>query len=121
VLNTLGCHPKHAIRLLNGPAINTEKPFRHREPIYPDHLIQILKLVWEATGYLWSERLKSTLVLWMPWIRKRWELSKKDEELLLSMSPSTIDRRLKDYKRELSKKIYGKTKPGKFLRQRIAI
>jgi len=121
VVNTLGCHRKHAIRLLNGPAISTEKPFRHRDPIYPDHLIQILKSVWEASEYIWSERLKSTLVLWMPWIRKRWELSKKDEELLLSMSPSTIDRRLKDYKREVSKKIYGKTKPGKFLRQRIPI
>jgi len=55
VVNTLGCHRKHAIRLLNGPAISIEKSFRHREPIYPEHLIQILESVWEATGYLWSQ------------------------------------------------------------------
>jgi len=121
VVNTLGCHRKHAIRLLNGPAISIEKSFRHREPLYPDYLIQILESVWEATGYLWSERLKPALVLWMPWIRKRYQLSKKDEEQLLSISPSTIDRRLKDYKQKHRKRIYGKTKAGKFLRQRIPI
>ena len=57
----------------------------------------------------------------MPWIRKRYQLSKKDEEQLLSISPSTIDRRLKDYKQKHRKRIYGKTKAGKFLRQRIPI
>src|SRR3989338_5526056 len=37
------------------------------------------------------------------------------------MSPATIDRRLGPYKRRLSRKIYGGTRPGRWLRQTIPI
>ncbi len=121
VCNTLGCHRKHAIRLLNGPFLSLERPFRQREPRYPERLIEVLKSVWEASQYLWSERLKAALPLWLPWNKKRWKLSAEEEQQLLTMSPSTMDRRLAPYKKKLGRRIYGKTKPGRFLRQIIPI
>lgn len=66
-------------------------------------------------------RLKETLPLWLSWIRKRWKLSREDERQLLAMSPATMDRRLAVYKRGRSRKIYGTTKPGRWLRQTIPI
>lgn len=121
VCNTLRCHRKHAIRLLNGKYLSLERPFRQREQRYDERLIEVLKSVWEASQYLWSERLKAALPLWLPWCRRRWKLSAQEEQQLLRMSPSTMDRRLAPYKKQLGRRIYGKTKPGKFLRQKIPI
>ncbi len=117
----LGCHRKHAIRVVNGPVPVMEVPFRQRDVVYPERLIRILAQVWEGAQHLWSERLKAVLPLWLPWIKKRWRLGSKDVKLLLAMSPATMDRRLAPYKRKLSRRLYGKTKPGRLLRKRIPI
>jgi transposase InsO family protein len=119
--NLGGCHRKHAIRLLNGAPATLERPFRHRDLVYPERLIRILEAIWEASQHLWSERLKSALPLWLPWIKKRWKLDAKEDRQLLRMSPRTMDRRLASYKRRISRRIYGKTKPGRLLRRRIPI
>lgn len=121
VRETLGCHRKHAGRLMRGLPPSLERPWRHRKPVYPDRLVRILEAVWEATQYLWSVRLKAALPLWMWWIKKRWALSVEEERLLLAMSPATMDRRLGPHKRKLGRKIYGQTKPGRWLRQTIPI
>jgi hypothetical protein len=117
----LECHRKHAIRRLRGKIVNLEKPWRRREPVYPERLVRILEGVWEAAQQPWGVRLKETLPLWMPWIKKRWVLSPKEQRQLLAMSAATIDRRLAAYKQKRSRKIYGKTKPGRWLRQTIPI
>lgn len=121
VSENLGCRRKHAIRLMSGKIVDLEKPWRKREPEYPEKLVRILETIWEDSQYPWSVRLKKLLPLWMPWIRKRWELTRQEEGQLLSMSPATIDRRLAGYKRRSSRKIYGKTKPGRWLRRTIPI
>ena len=121
VSGNLGCHRKHATRRLNGKIVNLDKPWRKREPVYPERLVRVLEAVWEASQGLWSVRLKEALPLWMPWIRRRWVLSRREERQLLGMSAATIDRRLAGYKRTRSRKIYGKTKPGRWLRQTIPI
>lgn len=120
VSEVLACHPKHAGRLMRGKAPEGRAQ-RHREPVYPERLIRILEGVWEAMQYAWSVRLKAGLPLWLSWIKSRWELSAREERLLLSMSPATMDRRLARYKKQLGSKIYGKTKPGRWLRQSIPI
>ncbi|MBI4801690.1 MAG: hypothetical protein HY796_04105 [Elusimicrobia bacterium] len=84
-------------------------------------MIEVLKSIWEASQYLWSERLKAALSLWLPGNKKRWKLSAEEEQQLLTMSPSTMDRRLAPYKKKLGRRIYGKTKPGRFLRQIILV
>lgn len=119
VSQTLACHRKHAIRLIRKPP--AEVVSRFRDPIYPNRLIRILEEVWIAAQRPWSVRLKALLPLWLPHIKQRWPLSSEEERLLLAMSAATMDRRLGPYKTRLKRKIYGKTRPGRWLRQAIPI
>jgi hypothetical protein len=48
-------------------------------------------------------------------------LSQSVQKQLLSISPATIDRRLKAKKRQLKKRLYGRTKPGTLLKHHIPI
>jgi hypothetical protein len=121
ISENLRCHRKHAIRLLNGPVPSPERPYRRREPKYPERLIRVLEWVWEASFFLWSDRLKAALPLWLPWARKRWSLTPDELEQLLAMSPATMDRRLAPYRTKLGRKLYGQTKPGSWLRRSIPI
>lgn len=120
-VGNLGWHRKHAARRLKGKIVRLERPWRRREPVYPERLVRVLESVWEAAQQPWAVRLKELLPLWLPWIRQRWVLDRSEERQLLAMSPATIDRRLAAYKRRRSRKIYGKTKPGRWLRQTIPI
>lgn len=101
------------------PAV--DKPPRRRGATYPQRLIGILASVWEAAQCPWSVRLKAVLPLWMRRIKQRWALTPAEVKLLLKMSPATMDRRLVPRKKELGRRIYGQTKPGKWLRQTIPI
>ena len=117
-----GYNRKYAIRLLNGPA--PQKPASLRKtrcPSYPAKVISVLSLIWEAAGYPCSQRLKALLPLWLPWAQKRFSLSAQIQRQLLSISPSTIDRRLKAKRRLLKKRLYGRTKPGTLLKHHIPI
>jgi hypothetical protein len=116
---TLACHRKHSIRLMRRPA--PAVAHRFRDPVYPTRLIQILEEVWIAAQRPWSVRLKALLPLWLPHIKQRWPLSVEEERLLLNMSAATMDRRLGPYKTRLKRKIYGKTRPGRWLRHAIPI
>jgi len=99
-----GYHRKYAIRLLNGPAPQKPTTLRKtRSPSYPAKVISVLSVIWEAAGYPCSQRLKALLPLWLPWAQKRFSLSAQIQRQLLSISPSTIDRRLKAKRRLLKK------------------
>ena len=121
VSENLGCRRKHAIRLMNRKVVNLDKPWRRREKTYPERLVRVLEGVWEAAQKPWSVRLKATLPLWLGWIRQEWALSREEERQLLAMSAATIDRRLAAYKLKASRRIFGKTKPGRWLSRTIPI
>lgn len=53
------------------------------------------------------------------WIKTRYKTTAETDEKLLSISASTIDRALKDKKRKLKRRFYGRTKPGTLLRHKI--
>ena len=117
-----GYNRKYAIRLLNGlPPQKTKQQAKTRMPLYGSQVISILSAIWQAAGHPWSLRLKALLPLWMPWARKRFQLSPSLEHQLLSMSPSTMDRRLKTKKLQFKKTLYGRTKPGSLLKHHIPI
>ena len=118
-----GCHRKHAIRRLNGPlpSATAVQPPRVRAERYGKACRVTLRAVWEAAGYPWSVRLKALLPLWLPWIQKRYELKPAAASQLLAISPRQIDRVLAEHKRKLSKRIYGRTKPGTLLKHHIPI
>ena len=119
---TYDCHRKHALRLLNGPPPGETKPAKKkRKPFYTDRIISIVEAVWKASGYLWSKRLTSAIVLWMPWIKKRFSLTQKEHDQLVSISPAQIDRRLKSKKQWIRKEVFGSTKPGAILKHQIPV
>jgi hypothetical protein len=76
---------------------------------------------WEAAGYPWSVRLKALLPLWLPWVRRRFGLAAQLEAQLLALSPRQMDRRLQPHKRQLKRRLYGRTKPGTLLKHHIPI
>lgn len=117
-------HRKYAIRKLNGPP-PTGKPKcasrRRRGFTYAPEVLAILREVWEAAGYPWSVRLHALVRLWLPWIRFRHQLTPDLETQLLAISPRQMDRRLRHVKRQIAKRIYGRTKPGTLLKHQIPI
>lgn len=118
-----GYNRKYAIRKLNEPLQERakNKQPRRRKAIYGLKVISVIAAVWEAAGYPCSTRLKALLVLWMPWIRRRYAISAEIEKKLLSISPRQMDRRLKSRKTKAGKRIYGRTKPGTLLKHQIPI
>jgi transposase InsO family protein len=119
-----GYNRKYAIRLLNGPPPGKHPPrsrSRRAATRYGSQLISVLVAIWEAAGYPWSRRLKALLPLWMPAIRAHLGISGEIERQLLRISPRQMDRRLKERKLRLKRRIYGRTKPGTLLKHHIPI
>jgi hypothetical protein len=116
-----GYHRKHAIRLLNRPAPGAARPPRPRSATYSPTVIEALRTIWEAAGYPWSLRLKALLPLWLPWARRRLRLRPAVECQLLAISPRQMDRRLAPHRRQLTKRLYGRTKPGTLLKHHIPL
>jgi hypothetical protein len=96
-------------------------PKRKRSKKYDHQVLEVVEKVWKAANYPWSLRLTEILRLWLPWIRKHYRTSPEIEAKLLSISPSTIDRALKDKKIKLKRRLYGRTKPGTLLRHKIPV
>jgi len=119
-----GLNRKYAISRIN--LIETSQPTglrvaRKRDCLYGRDVLRVVEKVWEEAGYPWSARLKAILHLWLPAIRKRYATTRTLEAQLLRISPRTIDRALKGKKRELRRRLYGRTRPGTLLRNQIPI
>lgn len=114
-------HRKAAIRVLNGPAPGATRPTRRRALTYPPAVITALRQIWSAAGYPWSVRLKALLPLWLPWARRRLHLRPAVERQLLAISARQIDRRLAPERRPLTRRLYGRTKPGTLLKHHIPL
>jgi hypothetical protein len=114
-------HRKHAIRLLNHPAPGAARPRRRRAGRYGPAVTEALRHIWAAAGYPWSVRLKALLPLWLPWARRRLRLRPAVEAQVRRISPRQIDRRLAPHRRELRKRLYGRTKPGTLLKHHIPL
>lgn len=113
-------HRKYAIALLTAPS-RPQPRARRRTPTYRAQTVTALAAIWEAAGYPWSARLKALLPLWLPWAKQHLSLSPQIERQLHTISPSTIDRRLRGRKRRLKRRLYGRTKPGTLLKHHIPI
>lgn len=118
-----GYNRKYAIRKLNVPPREKSScpRCRQRKYTYGSKVVSILTAVWKAAGYPCSVRLKALLILWMPRIRERFHVAPTLERQLLSISARQIDRRLKDKKTQIRKRMYGRTKPGTLLKHHIPI
>ena len=118
---TTGLNRKYVIRRLSEDPSTRRREARRRKCAYGSQVISVLASVWEASGYPCSERLKALLALWMPWIKERFRIDSVLEGQLVSISARQIDRRLKERKTQIRKRIYGRTKPGTLLKHHIPI
>jgi hypothetical protein len=119
-----GYHRQYAIAQLNlmgdaEPALSKIPRTRNRH--YPKDVIAVIEKIWEEADYPWSVRLKVILKLWMPWIRHRYALTSLQKTKILRIGARTIDRYLSSKKRNMRKRLYGRTKPGTLLRHKIPI
>ena len=118
---TLGIHRKSAVRLLAVPPDPKKPARRKREFLYGKKIMHIIGQWWRASGFMCGQRLKASLDLWLPSLKKRFPFDETTEKDLRKISASTIDRRLAYKKKLFKKKIYGSTKPGLLLRHQIPI
>ncbi len=90
-----GYERKYAIRILWG---HIEPRSRRPGPkrVYSHKVIPHLIYFWTKMNKCCSKKMKAALPLWLPFYREPIDLETK--ALLLKMSTSTIDRRLKDYR-----------------------
>lgn len=121
VCEVTGYHRKAVIRLLRQAPAAGPRRRRGRPTRYSPEVVRALRAIWEAAGYPWSVRLKALLPQWLPWARRRLRLSAATERALRDISARQIDRRLRPYKQELRRRMYGRTKPGTLLKHHIPV
>jgi hypothetical protein len=118
-----GYNRKYAIWLLKRPLSPAKAPRARtkRSVTYSQAAITTLGKIWEASGYLCSQRLKAALPQWLPWAKQHFDISKELEKQLLAISARQMDRRLFPHKRAAKRRLYGTTRPGSLLKHMIPI
>lgn len=81
----------------------------------------MLRALWTAAGYPWAVRLKALIPLWLPRVRQRWRVSAAVEAQVRQISARQIDRVLQADKRQVRRRLYGRTKPGTLLKQQVPL
>lgn len=114
-------HRKYAIELL-GKGDVTLQAVKTRKPVYSRESLAAIERIWEAADYPWSERLVAQIPLWLTWAKQhmKW-ITPEIEQEVLSISARQIDRRLRNKKLKLKRRMYGRTKPGTLLKHHIPI
>lgn len=117
-----GYNRKYAIRLLSQPLEDrTRKSRGEGRYVYSPKAISLLEDLWEVAGYPWSERFKAIIPLWMPWICKQYDIDRKIQKQLVTISARQMDRRLSRKRSQIRKRRYGTTRPGSLLKHQIPI
>ena len=81
----------------------------------------LIERIWREAGFPCSQRLKFIIPDWLSSIRKEFNTRPDIERQILAISARQVDRRLKTRKRKHQRRIYGRTKPGRFLKHHIPI
>ena len=125
-----GYHRKSAIRLLTRPMpamppspTRRAAPVRRRRRHYDDAVQEALEELWETAGRICSKRLVPFLGPLLEALERHGRLTTTAavQERLLTLSPATADRLLKDVKRRRKLRGIGTTKPGSLLKHHVRI
>jgi hypothetical protein len=92
-----------------------------RKPIYTGDFVVVLRKIWAFFWYRCGKILAPFLRENIEYLEEPFGIIPEVKELLLKVSPSTIDRVLKPDKKKLALKGKSKTKPGKLLKKQIPI
>ena len=118
-----GIHRKAAIRLLNRVVRHSNPKRRGRKREYDAEMVKSLKTVWESSDRLCSKRLKPFMAEMIGILRSHGELHINDEtrDQLCRMSPATIDRLLRSYRKSGGRRRFTTTRSGNMLKKMIPI
>ena len=108
---------KYMIRVLNGYRSYKGKK-RGRKNTYSDEAIQHLKRLWVSMEQMCSKNLVAAIPEWIKHYPNTDEETKAE---ILKMSPSTVDRRLAQYKAQVGRKNRTGTKPGSLIKNIVPI
>jgi len=108
-----------AVRLKASP--NKRRKGGGRKPKYTGDFIIVLRAIWAFFWYRCGKILAPFMREHMGFLERPFRITEKDRELLLSVSPSTIDRVLRQDKKKLALKGKSGTKPGKLLKKQIPV
>jgi hypothetical protein len=92
-----------------------------RKPIYTGEFVIALRKIWAFFWYRCGKILAPFMREQMRFLEAPFNIKPEIIELLVKVSPSTIDRVLKPEKKKLSLKGKSGTKPGKLLKKQIPI
>ncbi|MBM3157998.1 MAG: transposase family protein, partial [Chloroflexi bacterium] len=120
---TTNIHRKAAIRLLNRVFESSNKKRRGRQRKYNSVVAESLKIVWEVSDRLCSKRLKPFMPEILGVLKRHGELGINAgiQVQLCRMSPATIDRLLKPYRKIGGRRGFTTTRPGSLLKNMIPI
>jgi hypothetical protein len=118
-----GRHRKAAIRLLNRQSTPAERKKAGRPRLYGLEAMAVLKVVWEASDYLCSRRLRPFLPELVRVLKEKGELdvTAQTEAQLCCFSASTIDRITRRWRGSGRHGSLSTTKPGTLLKNSIPI
>jgi hypothetical protein len=119
-----GWHRDHArSRLRTAGEIRVVRSRAARRPVYSSRVISALELCWRVARAPAGKRLAPMLPVLVPLLRRDGELDLTDAEaeLLMRMSPATIDRRLHGTKVLAAFRGRSHTKPGALLKSQIPV
>ncbi len=118
-----GLHRKAAIRLMNRVRQPQGDRRQGRPRKYGSAVVEALKIVWEAEDRLCSKRLHPFLPEMVRVLRKNGEsrMTAEVETQLCQVSPSTIDRLLRPFRRQGGRHSSSTTRPGSLLKNSIPI
>jgi hypothetical protein len=125
VLHVLANWGKTAAIRMDGEMVSlTARPRKRRKgggrkPKYSGDFVTLLRKIWAFFSYRCGKILAPFMREQMGFLEQPFRITEKDKELLLSVSPSTIDRLLKADKKKLALKGKSGTKPGKLLKKQI--
>lgn len=122
-IRVTGYHRKAAIRLLHRDGGQRQGKRRGCRRRYGNEVVDALRRVWEASDRLCSKRLKPFLGELVRVMRQHGELTVNAtvEAELCQMSPSSIDRVLRPWRRWGGRRPLSTTKPGSLLKSSIPI
>jgi hypothetical protein len=113
--------------ILPGKKVRLKASFRKRrkgggrKPVYTDEFVAVLKSIWIFFWYRCGKILAPFIREQMQFLEPAFPITSEIKKLLLSASPSTIDRKLKGDKKKLALKGKHGTKPGKLLKKQIPV
>jgi hypothetical protein len=119
----IGYHRKSAIRLLHRKNQSGVKSKRGRRRQYDADVAEALRIAWETTDRICSKRLHPFLPELIDILRRHdtMKINGDTKARLCRMSPSTIDRLLKPWRRLGGRRPFTTTKPGSLLKNSIPI